>query len=252
MVNITIDNKKLQVEEWVTVLEAATSLGIKIPTLCHHEAIAPYGACRLCMVELRSGKWSKLQTACTYPVWDGLEVLTNSEKVLEARRFIIELLLARCPNSEEIRTIAAGLGVTKSRFKTVNRNEKCMLCGHCVRVCRELIGSSAISFINRGKDRAVETPFKINSDTCIGCGACAAVCPTCAIKIEDVAGNRKLETWHTELKLVKCGGCGEYFTTAKGLEFVRGKLGLPDEIFNCCTNCKRKSLSKELSATKKP
>ncbi len=252
MVNITIDNKKLQVKEGLTVLEAAMSLGIEIPTLCHHEAIAPYGACRLCIVELRSDKWSKLQTACTYPVWDGLEVLTDSKKVLEARRFIIELLLARCPNSKDICAIAAKLGVTKSRFKTVNSNEKCMLCGHCVRVCKELIGSSAISFINRGKERAVETPFKIDSNTCIGCGACAAVCPTDVIKIEDVAGNRKLETWHTELKLVKCGGCGKHFTTAKSLDFVRDKLGLPNETFNRCTNCKRKNLGKELAGTKKP
>ena len=246
MINITIDNKKVKVAEGITVLEAARKSGIEIPTLCFHEAIAPYGACRVCLVELRSGKWSKLQTSCTYPVWDGLEVLTNSDKVIKARKFIIELLLARCPNSEEIQSLASKLGVRKSRFKAINPNEKCILCGLCVRTCKELIGSSAISLINRGIERVVETPFKIDSDSCIGCGACAAVCPTNVIKLNDVKGIRNVETWHTKLELAKCKTCGEYFATLKEIEKIKKKLGLPGDIFDCCSNCKRKSLSKEL------
>ena len=252
MIDITIDNQKLQVKEGTTVLEAARTLGIEIPTLCYHEAMAPYGACRVCIVELRSGDWSKLQTACTYPVWDGLEVLTNSDQAVKARKFIVELLLARCPNSKEIRDLANKIGIDKIRFETANPNEKCILCGLCTRVCKELIGSAAISFINRGIDRTVETPFKIDSETCIGCGACAAVCPTGAVKIEDIKGNRELETWHTKRKLTKCKNCGEYFTTLEALKLVKEKLKLPEDIFDLCGICKRKSLSKKLVDTKKP
>jgi len=252
MVNIVIDDKKLKAEEGTTVLEAARKLGIDIPTLCHHEAVAPYGACRLCMVELSSGKWSKLETACTYPIWEGLEVKTCSDKVVKARKFIIELLLARCPDSKEIRALAGRLGVHKSRFSAANKDEKCILCGLCARVCKELIGASAISFINRGMERAVDTPFKIDSDTCVGCGACASVCPTGVIKIEDCGGNRKVETWHTELELVKCKDCGERFTTSKALKLAKERLGLSLDTSDQCAICKRKTLAKELFQVKKP
>ncbi len=251
MVKITINNKPIKVKEGTTILEAAKKLGIEIPTLCLHGSMEPYGACRVCTVEVRSGKWSKLQTACTYPVWEGLEVLTDSERAVKARKFIAELLLARCPNSKEIRDLAAKLGVKKSRFKTLEPEEKCILCGLCVRTCKELIGSSAISFINRGMDRVVETPFKIDSDTCIGCGACAFVCPTGAIKVEDIEGKRKLEKWHTELELAKCADCGEYFSTIKELDRIIDKLGLPKDMFTSCSACKRKKLRKDLSSIKK-
>jgi len=247
MINITIDNKKIQVKEGSTVLEAAKKLGIEIPTLCHHQALAPYGACRVCIVEMRSGKWSKLQTSCTYPVWEGLEVITNSEKVIKARKFIVELLLARCPNSQVIKELANQLGIKEKRLKIDNPDEKCILCGLCVRTCKELIGSSAISFINRGIKRVVQTPFEIDSEACVGCGACVFVCPTDAIKIEDIEGNRKLETWHTTLKLVKCRTCDKHFATDKTLKLIKEKLKLPDEMFEYCSVCKRKKLNKELT-----
>ena len=246
MPKIKIDNQEIEVLEHTTVLEAAKQLGIEIPTLCAHEAIEPYGACRLCIVELKSGDWSKLMTACTYPVWDGLEVITNSEKILQARRFIIELLLARCPNSKEIQDMAKKLGVERSRLKTTDPDEKCILCGLCVRVCKEMIGSSAIGFINRGIERKVETPFEVNSKDCIGCGACAFVCPTGVIRIEDIKGNRKIETWHTDLKLVKCKGCGAEFNTAAVVKLLKKKSDLLKDAFDNCTECRRKELKKKM------
>jgi len=251
MVNITIDNQKLQVTEGITVLQAARRFGISIPTLCYHEAMEPYGSCRLCIVELNYDKRSRLMTACTYPVWEGLEVKTNTEEVINARRFIIELLLARCPNSTEIQRMARQLQVEKMGFKTRDENEKCILCGLCIRVCQEIIGSSAISFINRGIDRVVETPFETESGDCIGCGACAFVCPTGIIKIEDINEKRKLENWHTELKLVKCKGCEEYFTTEAVLKCInKKKIELPKDLFEYCGKCRAKSLRKQLRMIK--
>ena len=247
MVKIKVDGKEVTAREDVTILEVAKGLGIEIPTLCSHEAVAPYGACRLCLVELDFGKRSKLTTACTYPVWDGLVVKTNSEKVIKARRFVIELILARCPDSEEIQKIAKDLGVEEARFKTPNPKEKCILCGLCLRVCRVSIGVSAISFINRSIDRVVETPFKIDSKACIGCGACALVCPTNVIKIEDVDCNRKLETWHGERKLAKCKVCDECFAPVRELEYIKEKLKIPEEMIELCALCRRKKTGKELA-----
>jgi NADH dehydrogenase/NADH:ubiquinone oxidoreductase subunit G len=246
MPTITIDNRGIEVAEGATVLEAATRLGIYIPTLCDHPAVEPYGACRLCMVEIVSGGRSTLATACTYPARDGLTVRTVSDGVLKARQFIIELLLARCPNSEEIRTLARKLGVEGTRFPSADEGRTCILCGLCVRVCRELIGSAAISFIHRGMERAVETPFQIESDACIGCGACAFVCPTGAIAIEDCGDNRRMETWHTGLRRATCARCGEYFTTVEVLDRVKEALDLPEEILTCCSRCRRKKLGEEL------
>jgi heterodisulfide reductase subunit A len=127
-----------------------------------------------------------LVTSCNYPIRWEIEVRTASDKVLKGRKLLAELLLARCPSSPEVREIAASMGVTEARFEPGPEDELCYLCGLCVRVCEELIGQSAISFMGRGVDREVGTPFFTFSDACIACGACAFVCPTGAIELEDI------------------------------------------------------------------
>jgi len=244
MAKLTINDREVEIEEGETVLQAARRLGIEIPTLCYHEALTPYGACRVCLVEVVTGGRSRLTTSCTYPASEGIVVRTDSERVVKARRFIVELLLARCPNVVKIRELAEQLGVKETRFKTADK--ECILCGVCTRVCTEIIGSSAIGFINRGIERAVETPFEIDSEACIGCGACAFVCPTGAIKIEDVKGYRKLDTWHTQLELARCKGCGNYFAPMAELKYLKRKVELPQEVFELCSACRRKKLGKEL------
>ena len=143
---ITINNKKVKVAEGMTVLDAARSAGIEIPTLCSQDALAPYGACRLCIVEIEKDGKTFVESSCSYPVEEGLVVKTGSESVLKGRRFVIELLLARSPNVKRIRELAREYQVEDIPRQWNKDNEYCILCGLCVRVCQERMGIGAISF----------------------------------------------------------------------------------------------------------
>ncbi|TET39082.1 MAG: 4Fe-4S dicluster domain-containing protein [Dehalococcoidia bacterium] len=187
-VTLTIDGKKVEAEEGMTVLEAAKSVAIEIPTLCYHEALSPYGACRLCTVEITTDGRSRLVTSCLYPVEEGLMVKTDTPQVIRARKMIVELMLSRCPNVPKIQELAREYGVEKPRFKV--EEELCILCGLCARMCEEVVGVSAINFTQRGFEREITTPFAEISEACIGCGACAKVCPTGAITLEDIYGRQ--------------------------------------------------------------
>ncbi len=184
MINFIINDRELQVEEGKTILEVAMDEGIEIPTLCYHKELTPYGACRLCLVEIIGGGRPGLQASCLYKVTEDLIVKTDTERVKKARKIIFELLLARCPESEKIKKIAQEYGVTETRIRLKSKGD-CIQCGLCVRVCAEIVGMCAISFANRGINRRVQTPFDEISDICIGCSACAYLCPTNAIKIEE-------------------------------------------------------------------
>ena len=184
MLNFTINDRQLQVEEGRTVLEVAQEQGIKIPTLCYHKELTPYGACRLCLVEIIDGGRVGLEASCVYKVTDGLEVKTDTERVKRARKIVFELLLARCPDAEKIKKLASEYGVTETRIK-LKKKENCILCGLCVRVCAEISQRKAQSFSDRGARRKVQTPFDKVSERCIGCGACAYLCPVEALKIEE-------------------------------------------------------------------
>jgi len=196
MPTLTIDGQTVEVEEGKTILEAAEQLGIEIPTLCHHPLLEAYGACRICTVEMKRGKRTRMVTACNHPALDGIEVLTRSPRVLRHRRMIVELELGRCADLPVLRKLADELGIDRSRFGT--GKHECILCGLCVRTCWELVGARAISFANRGTEREVTTPYHEISDACIGCGACVAVCPTGVLKMEDIKGRKVV---HSELTL---------------------------------------------------
>ncbi|MCP2604828.1 2Fe-2S iron-sulfur cluster-binding protein [Candidatus Aminicenantes bacterium AH-873-B07] len=182
MVKLIINNLEVEAQEGWTILETAKFYGLEIPTLCYHEGLTPYGGCRLCLVEIGEGKKSKLVTSCTYPVEEGLIVRTDTKRVIQARRMMIELMLSVAPYSKVIQDLASKFGVTKVRFKP--RNEECILCGLCVRMCHEQMDAQAIGFVNRGKDLRITTPFDIRSERCRLCGGCIYICPACQLRCQ--------------------------------------------------------------------
>lgn len=202
MVTVTIDGRMAYVKHQTPILEVAKGLGIHIPTLCHHEALKSYGSCRLCVVEVVWDNRSKLVTSCNYPAEEGLTVLTNSERIKNARKLVVELLLARCPNSPAVQQLATEMGVKSSQLKKID-DQWCILCGLCVRVCEEMVGVNAISFAGRGIERKIGTPFGIDSDVCIGCGSCTYICPTGCIEMvgkPGAAGGRGLNMGDLDLE----------------------------------------------------
>lgn len=194
MITLTMNGLPLTVEEGTTLLEAARFLGFPIPTLCHLDGLTPYGACRLCVVEIGRGEKAKLVTACTYPAEEGLTVRTASSRVVRARKMILELLLATCPQSKIIQDLASAYEVRRQRFR--QEHEDCILCGLCVRICEEQMMAKAIGFRGRGERRSVGTPFDARSEQCRLCGACMYVCPAC-----------QLRCTYNEPEKAICGSC---------------------------------------------
>lgn len=177
MIELTVDGMKLKAEEGTTVFEAAREMGIIIPSLCHHPGLSPYGACRVCTVEVVKDNRSSLEASCTLPVEQGQQIITNSEKVRNARKLVVELLLASCPNSKTLQDMAANMGINKVRFKIKDRG--CILCGLCVRYCREQMKSGGLGFVSRGTSRRVATAFEVTPEECRNCGGCEWICPVC-------------------------------------------------------------------------
>ena len=194
---ITIDGIKFKAPDGITVLEAANFLGINIPTLCYHEGLSPWGGCRLCIVELVRGSRTKLVTSCTYPVEEGLVVRTASERILNARKMILELLISQCPTSKKLQDLASDIGLNRVRFRP--KWENCIQCGLCIRMCDEQMMASAIGFRSRGKNLRITTPFDENSEVCRKCGGCIYVCPACTLRCD---GPRP--------ETVLCGGCSHF------------------------------------------
>ena len=194
MITLKINGVPVTVEEGTTLLEAAKFVGFPIPTLCHMEGLSPYGACRLCVVEIGGGSNAKLVSSCTYPAQEGLNVRTSSSRVVRARKMILELLLASCPQSKIIQDLASAHNVRQQRFR--QEYETCILCGLCVRMCKEQMMASAIGFRGRGEHRSIGTPFDIKSEKCRLCGGCIYVCPAC-----------QLRCTYTQPDKAICAGC---------------------------------------------
>jgi bidirectional [NiFe] hydrogenase diaphorase subunit len=175
MVTITVDGATISTPEGSSVLDAALMAGICIPNLCHVPSVSPLGACRVCIVEVVNGDRRTMTASCTLEAKEGLVVEAHSPAAVRARKNIVELLLAEAPNSRAIQDLAARVGVTRSRYPM--RNNDCVLCGRCVRVCGEIWQSHSLGFVGRGSDRHVALPFDKRPDLCKRCHNCVEVCP---------------------------------------------------------------------------
>ena len=173
---IQIDGKEVKAAEGMTVLEAAQSADIFIPTLCFHEKLEPYGGCRICTVEAEVRGWTKLVAACLYPVEQDLVVRTRSEKVDKIRKMILEFLLAHAPDSPQLQDLAQEYGADKDRFE--KESSFCILCGLCVRYCAEVKKKNAVGFVDNGARREISFIPEIALTECIDCKECFHLCPT--------------------------------------------------------------------------
>ena len=246
LIKTTIDGREIEVERDRWALGVAEEMGIDIPTLCHHPALEPYGACRLCVVEVTKGEWAWLTTSCDLPIREGLSIRTDTPAVIEARRTALELLWAEAPDAVELLDLAKRFGMEAPRFDARADKGRCILCGLCVRVCRKILGAPAVSFSDRGANRIVGTPFGQPSETCIGCNACVDICPTGHIVSTDDGPLRKLPTWNTELEMARCSGCNEPFMPAKHWQFVRTQLPEHLQAEPVCNRCRRSQTASRL------
>ena len=179
-IRLQIDGKEVVAKQGMTVLEAAQSAGVSIPTLCHHEKLEPFGGCRICIVELEFRDWTRRVVSCVYPAEENLVVRTRSEKIDKIRKMILELLLAHAPDSPELQDLAQEYGADKDRFE--KETSFCIHCGLCVRYCDEVKKKNAVGFVDRGIRKEISFIPEIASKECWNCKECFPLCPTEALQ----------------------------------------------------------------------
>jgi bidirectional [NiFe] hydrogenase diaphorase subunit len=246
MIHITINGKTVKAVEGDMLLPVLRRMGVDIPALCDHAALEPCGACRLCMVEITKSDWDgwkKHVTSCLYPVEDGLIVSTHTPEVLEIRRTIFDLYLARCPESDVIAKMAAEYGVEKTSYQSIADGDNCIMCYACTRAC-EVLGKSAISATLRGHRKVIASPMGNEPPDCIGCLSCANVCPTDVIEWDDKGGMRTI--WNKSFELISCKICGQKTITREFADYLIEKRKIPASYFEVCDKCKRTELAKKM------
>ncbi len=249
-VTLRIDDVEVTAPEGASLFKVARAAGRDVPSLCHHEAVAPIASCRLCLVEVRRpGRGeAQLTTSCDYPVSAGLDVTTDSPLVRRHRRMNLQLLLARAPEAPSLTRLAARLGVTQRLFTPLTDAPlpDCILCELCVRICSSL-GYNALSTIGRGDHKRVGPPFgQTAAKACVGCGSCREACPTQCIPMEDTETTRTI--WGRTLEFSTCERCGARLMTTAQRALTAARGDLPARYYNLCEGCKREALSEGLTA----
>ncbi len=238
---VNINGTTLRAHKEMSLLDLAREHNIFIPTLCHHPALEPFGSCRLCTVEIKHRGGVKLDTACTHPAQEGLSVQTDTDRVKQVRKMVLSFLLARCPDVSLLHELAAQLGLDATSLPYQGkRDQRCILCGRCVRVCREIIGKRAISFAFRGTVRRPSSPFGAQAEDCIGCTACEYICPTGAVTVQREKDALAISPWNTEVSLLTCPGCGASEVTRKTADHVLEKMPVHKKPTWLCEKCRRK------------
>jgi len=225
------------------LLDVLRREGIDVPALCDHQSVEPFGACRLCTVEITKEEWQGWKnyvTSCLYPVADGLIVQTDSEQVIELRKTLLDLQLARHPNTPLIQDMAAKYGVLKTSFEEVAEGDDCILCALCTRICDQM-GFAAISTVGRGHGKRVAPPLDEPPPDCIGCLACAQCCPTNYIKFTDNGTSRVI--WDKTFTMIQCSKCGKPILTTAFADSLAETRDIPREYFDVCDDCHRKEIA---------
>ena len=242
---ITIDGAETVCQPGERLLDIAERAGVRIPTLCHHEGLQGQGCCRVCVVEVETGGRSEIVAACVFPVEQECAVFTNSDRVRKDRGVILALLRARAPESDGIERLCREYGAPDfSNFITETDSDKCILCGLCVKAC-ESLGTGAISMVNRGIGKKAATPYDEPALVCVGCGSCAAVCPTGAIPVVEDEDGRII--WKKKLPHARCTRCGVVFGTMFEHYRASERAGAPPA--ELCPDCRRKALTDQLADT---
>ncbi len=247
---IIMDGNEVAATSGQTILEVARANGVRIPTLCHNDALEPAAMCRLCTVEVDEGRGPRLVTACNYPLRRDAQVFTNSERVRAGRKLIIEMLYTRCRGSELLEELGREYGADFTRFAP--NDKQCIMCGLCARVC-ERVGGKTLTLSGRGVEITVATAFDRASEFCIACGACARICPVQTIKMIDEDGERRILVQGREasrVKLIECVSCGKRFGPVLDLKEINERAGdskVPPPNQGVCPECSRRNLAARMA-----